>query len=176
VIVEPQVEIQLTPADRAPLLREAKSGVGLIRYMPLLVATPLTALTVLPSWIFATSVLHFDNAAASAFGGAVAYLVFILIYYRLCRIVVRRNFAPDGSFLERRRFIAAPDGLHAESDSYRTLIFWPSIRKVIDTPTHILLMSDVSQGYVIPKRCFPDERASSAFVDAVRLYTGKPAS
>ena len=70
---------------------------------------------------------------------------------------------------------AVPEGLHAECDITQSTIRWAGIRSVVDNPTHIFVMLNDVQGYVIPKARVGTGNAD-AFLAEINRYRNHPAA
>ncbi len=55
------------------------------------------------------------------------------------------------------------EGISATTAKGRTTIFWPALRKIIETETHFFVLSAPKYGYIIPKRAFDSPAQCAEF-------------
>jgi hypothetical protein len=110
---------------------------------------------------------------------AVAALSFcgLLQFFRLR---LRKRLAPavDGALLGELRIELGEARLRALSRHFETSMSWSAVRELRETPSHLFLMTDTTQGYILPKRFLGDDAAIWALrsLIAQRITMGRKAA
>ena len=104
-----------------------------------------------------------------------AYAAFItgaLTYYALAwfnyRQLLKAVYARAGATTERRDMLFDANGVSSKNLRVETHISWRSIEDVTATDVVVVIWIDITQGFPIPARVFPDATARQSFVGAVR--------
>ena len=84
------------------------------------------------------------------------------------RVAVRAQLgpAPSGTFLGPHRMEAASDALHSNGPMVRSIIAWPAVRTLEETPDHLFIVLGGAQSLIVPKRDLAPE-ALLAFKAAI---------
>jgi len=156
---DPSATFTATRADMAAFQRFVT---GRIRAS---VRTPLYWLVLVLAAVLAGSLL------AGAFGvrvdpasAAVVALLVPVIWWPLSRLY-RLAAAPGerGSLVGPRIVSLSAEGVRQEAPLHHGFTAWAGVLEVVQTRTHLFLMTDTLAAYVVPRRAFADDAGCRAF-------------
>jgi hypothetical protein len=163
----PVVEFEVTPADHNAFrklvvgeIRRAARTPAYYRTLAILIA----AVAVLVSGI-----VDFDLHLPTT----LVVVVLFAAFWQLIARIYRRAADPlaNGSLVGPRRVELDEDGLRQTAPLHDVRTKWAGVLNIIETPTHVFLMTDRLAGYIVPRRAFRDEAHYTEFVRFARERT-----
>ena len=160
------VEFEVTPEDNSAFrklvvgeIRRAARTPAYYRTLAILIA----AVAVLISGI-----IDFDLHLPTT----VVVVVLLAVFWPLIARIYRRAASPlpKGSLVGPRLVELDEEGLHQTAPLHEVRTKWAGVLKIIETPTHVFLMTDRLAGYIVPRRAFRDQEHYAEFVLFARKH------
>ncbi len=63
-----------------------------------------------------------------------------------------------------------PDGIHEQNTVKETIVKWPKVTEIAESPQLVVFFLSPRYGFLIPKRAFPTADGMQAFLETARAY------
>ena len=110
------------------------------------------------------------NQMPAFVGGALAFAVLLLAYFRLSP--TQRKFA-DATMqraIGRYHVVIRPESITIEDARGRYIANWSCFSEIVTTQAHIFLFIDPYYGYIIPRNAFASGEEADQFLDQMQSY------
>lgn len=121
------------------------------------------------------SFLHFSIVLA-------AFAIFTITYYLISPVIFRRKLRRKllrdykqfcGIVTGKHEFSISPESIVNLNNMGESTTLWDTIESVITTDKYIFFMIINADGYILPKRAFPDNKSSKQFFSMAHSYWKK---
>lgn len=154
------VEFTATRADMAAFQRFVTRSIRRSVRSPLYWAVLVLLAVIVGGLLRGVPGVRFDRPTALlVLGLGAAFWVIISTLYRAAATPV-----DGGSLIGMRRIELDDDGVRQIAPVHQGSTAWAGVLAVHETPTHVLLMTDLLAGYIIPKRAFQSAEQERAFI------------